>query len=144
MAWCYFTKVWRRQVWIDATNWVYDRVSEIVHSYARKIWWKLWRESVDVDIGNEGKELMIRFLEEAKQRVQLLEEKSNGVLDKFQLCWGAQRIPALRRGDPPKVFEFVEGYQRKRLFGVGSAVNVCVNMLQKAVDNLRGSISHFK
>ena len=39
-----------------------------------------------MDIGNEGKELMIRFLEEAKQRVQLLEEKSNGVLDKFQLC----------------------------------------------------------
>lgn len=28
--------------------------------------------------------------------------------------------------------------------GLGSTVNVSVNMLQKAVDNLRGSISHFK
>ena len=108
--------------------------------------WKLWRESVEVDRGNEGKRVNDPFFGGGKaEGAAPPGRKSYGVLDKFQLCWGAQRIPALRRVRHQNRLNLLKDISEKECSvsegpisseGLGSAVNVSVNMLQKAVDNL--------
>lgn len=100
------------------------------------------------------KELMIRFLEEAKQRVQLLEKESLTECSiNFSCVEELKEFHHYDEATYQNCLNLLKDIREKECSvsagpisseGLGSAVNVSVNMLQKAVDNLRGSISHFK